>query len=142
MKARPLVSCTLVPLALDHLGIAVRDLDRACQFYAALGLVPASREEIAHEQVQVAMLPLASGRVELLQPTSPASTVARFLDRRGEGLHHIALQVVDLEATAQRLREHGIRFVRDQIQLGAGGHRYLFVHPASSGGVLIELVEI
>ncbi|MGH9417329.1 MAG: methylmalonyl-CoA epimerase [Terriglobales bacterium] len=130
-----------MPLALDHLGIAVRDLDRACRFYAALGLVPAAREEIAHEQVQVVMLPLAAGRIELLQPTAPSSPVARFLERRGEGLHHIALQVSDLAATARCLREQGVHLVQEQIQTGAGGHRYLFVHPASSGGVLIELVE-
>lgn len=127
--------------ALDHLGIAVRDLDAACRLYAALGLRPEGREVVAHEQVEVAMLPLAAGRIELLRPTSPASSVARFLERRGEGLHHIALRVPDLAAAIQRAKAAGLKLVRDDIQVGAGGHRYVFVHPASAGGVLMELVE-
>ncbi|MGH9519380.1 MAG: methylmalonyl-CoA epimerase [Terriglobales bacterium] len=130
-----------MPPALDHLGIAVRDLDAACRRYAALGLEPAGREVVAHEQVEVAMLPLADGRIELLCPTSNASSVARFLERRGEGLHHLALRVPDLPAAIARARAVGLKLVKDEIQIGAGGHRYVFVHPASTGGVLVELVE-
>lgn len=130
-----------MPPALDHLGIAVRDLDGACRVFAALGLRPEGREVVAHELVEVAMLPLASGRIELLRPTSPASSVARFLERRGEGLHHIALRVPDLNAAIGHAKASGLKLVSDEIQVGAGGHRYVFVHPSSAGGVLTELVE-
>jgi methylmalonyl-CoA epimerase len=130
-----------LPPALDHLGIAVRDLDAACAFYALLGIAAEGREVVAQEQVEVAMLPLAAGRIELLQPTGADSPVARFLERRGEGLHHVALRVPDLGAAVARLRAAGARLVREQPQIGAGGHRYVFVHPASAGGVLLELVE-
>jgi methylmalonyl-CoA epimerase len=130
-----------LPLALDHLGIAVRDLDAACRFYGLLGLAAEGREVVAHERVEVAMLPLASGRIELLQPTAPDSSVARFLERRGEGLHHLAVRVPDLAAAIARLRAAGVRLIREEPQVGAGGHRYVFVHPASAGGVLLELVE-
>lgn len=126
---------------IDHLGIAVRDLDAACRFYALLGIEPEGREVIAHEKVTVAMLPLASGRIELLQPTAPDSPVGRFLERRGEGLHHCALRVRGLAATAARLQAAGVRLVNENIQTGAGGHRYVFVHPSSAGGVLLELIE-
>jgi LAO/AO transport system kinase len=132
-----------VPLrtALDHLGVAVRDLDAACRFYERLGLGVEGRETVPHEQVRVAMLPLASGRIELLEPTAAESPLGRFLERRGEGLHHVALQVPDLEGTVARLRAEGVRLVKSEIQVGAGGHRYVFVHPASTGGVLLELIE-
>ncbi len=119
----------------------MRDLDAACGFYALLGIAAEGREVVAQEQVEVAMLPLAAGRIELLQPTAPDSPVARFLERRGEGLHHIALQVPDLAAAVARLRAAGVRLVRDEAQIGAGGHKYVFVHPSSAGGVLLELVE-
>lgn len=133
----------LVSPDLDHLGIAVRDLDAACRFYAALGFAVEGREEVAHEQVRVAMLPLGAGpaRIELLQPTAAGSAVGRFLEKRGEGLHHVALRVPDLAVAMARLKAMGARLVKDEIQIGAGGHRYVFVHPASAGGVLVELVE-
>ena len=130
-----------MPPNLDHLGIAVRDLDAACRFYALLGIMAEGRERVAQEQVEVAMLPLAAGRIELLQPTAPDSPVGRFLERRGEGLHHIALRVPDLGVAVARLRGAGMRLIREEPQVGAGGHRYVFVHPASAGGVLLELVE-
>ncbi len=123
------------------MGIAVHSLAAACPLYQLLGLEPAASEEISSEGVRVVMLPTGSSRIELLEPTRPDSPVARFLDRRGEGLHHIALRVPDLAAAAARLRQAGIRLVNHAIQTGAGGHRYVFVHPSSAGGVLIELVE-
>lgn len=132
----------LVPPRLDHLGIAVKDLDAACRLYAGLGFAVVAREVVAHELVEVAMLPMEGGtRIELLQPTAPESAVARFLEKRGEGLHHLAMQVRDLAVVLARLKAEGVRLVKDEIQTGAGGHRYVFVHPASAGGVLIELVE-
>ena len=126
---------------IDHLGIAVRDLDAACRWYELLGLAASGREEVPHEQVRVAMLPLASGRIELLEPTAEDSPVGRFLAKRGEGLHHVAVKVPNLSAVLEKLRHAGARLVQDQLQTGAGGHRYIFVHPASTGGVLLELIE-
>ena len=131
-------------MQIDHLGIAVRSLDAALEFYErTLGLRVEGREEVPHEKVRVALLPMEGPgpRIELLEATSDDSPIARFIARRGEGLHHVALKVPDLAAAVDRLRAAGTRLVRENIQTGAGGHRYIFVHPSSSGGVLLELVE-
>ena len=119
----------------------MRDLEAACRVYEALGFPVGAREEVPQEQVRVALLPVGESRIELLEPTGPGSTVARFLEKRGEGLHHYALRVRHLDAMVARLKQAGIRLVKDEIQTGAGGHRYVFLHPSSTGGVLIELVE-
>lgn len=126
---------------IDHLGIAVRDLTAASAIYRQLGITPLPAEEIAAEGVRVAMLPLGGSRIELLEPTAEDSPVGRFLERHGEGMHHVALRVAGLAAIAERLKAAGVRLVREEVQVGAGGHRYIFLHPASTGGVLIELVE-
>ncbi|MBI3695012.1 MAG: methylmalonyl-CoA epimerase [Acidobacteria bacterium] len=133
-------------MQIDHLGIAVRSLDAALEFYErALDLRVEGREEVPHEKVRVAMLPLDGAvpgpRIELLEATSDDSPIARFIARRGEGLHHVALRVPDLAAAVERLRAAGARLVQENIQTGAGGHRYIFVHPSSASGVLLELVE-
>ena len=99
-----------------------------------------TRETVAGEQVNVAMLPAGGPRIELLEPTSPESAVGKFLAKRGAGLHHVALRVPDLEAAVGRLREQGARLLNEPRQ-GAGGHLYVFVHPASTGGVLLELIQ-
>ena len=127
--------------SIDHLGIAVKSLAASKAFYEQMGLRVESEEVIEHEKVRVAMLPLGESRIELLEPTSEDSPIARFLAKRGEGLHHISLRVQDLEGTVERMKQSGTRFVSDQIKIGAGGHRYVFVHPASAGGVLLELCE-
>jgi methylmalonyl-CoA epimerase len=127
--------------AIDHLGIAVRSLDQALRFYEQqLGLTVALRETVAQEKVHVAMLPLEGSRIELLEPTEADSPVGRFLDKRGEGLHHVALKVPDLNAAVERLRASGARLLNEP-RAGAGGHLYVFVHPASAGGVLLELIQ-
>jgi LAO/AO transport system kinase len=113
---------------------------RAHFYEGQLGMHVASRETVPHEKVNVAMLPVGGPRIELLEPTDPDSVVGRFLARRGEGLHHVALRVPDLAAAVARLRAAGARLLNDP-QTGAGGHRYVFVHPASTGGVLLELIE-
>jgi LAO/AO transport system kinase len=126
---------------IDHLGIAVRSLDEALPFYTAhLGLPVLSRETVVHEKVNVAMLPAGTSRIELLEPLDPTSTIAKFLEKRGPGLHHIAMRVPDLDATVRRLESGEIRLL-GKPQRGAGGHLYVFVHPASTGGVLLELIQ-
>jgi LAO/AO transport system kinase len=126
---------------IDHLGIAVRSLDDSLPFYTAhLGLPVLSRETVEHEKVNVAMLPAGTSRIELLEPLDPTSTIAKFLEKRGPGLHHIAMRVPDLHDTVRRLESGGIRLL-GVPQRGAGGHLYVFVHPASTGGVLWELIE-
>jgi len=127
--------------SIDHLGIAVRSLDEAKQFYRKLGMEVLGEETVEQERVRLAMVPAGEGRLELLEATSDDSPIARFIARRGEGLHHVALQVEDLAATLERLKRDGVRLVNDQIQVGAGGHLYVFVHPSSTGGVLLELCQ-
>ncbi len=127
--------------AIDHLGIAVKSLADAKNFYEKLGLTPMPEETVAAEQVRLSMVPVGESRIELLEPTSPESPIAKFLAKRGEGLHHVALHVDDLSATVERLKANGTRLISDEIKIGAGGHMYVFVHPSSSGGVLLELVE-
>ena len=127
--------------SIDHLGIAVKSLAASKAFYEQMGLRVESEEVVEHEKVRVAMLPVGESRIELLEATSEDSPIARFLAKRGEGLHLISLRVADLEATVARMKQSGARFVSDEIKIGAGGHRYVFVHPASAGGVLLELCE-
>ena len=126
---------------IDHLGVAVRSLAEARKFYEKLGLQVMSEETVEAEKVRLAMVPVGESRIELLEPTSPESTIARFLEKRGEGLHHVAIHVSDLAGTVERLKAAGTRLISDDIKIGAGGHLYVFVHPSSSGGVLLELVE-
>jgi LAO/AO transport system kinase len=125
---------------LDHLGVAVRSIAEARGFYEALGLVVTHEETVEHEQVKTAMLPVGQSRIELLEATQEDSTIGRFLAKRGEGLHHVALHVDGIDAMFARLRAKGVRLASDAVRVGAGGHRYFFVHPASTGGVLLEIV--
>jgi LAO/AO transport system kinase len=127
-------------VSIDHLGIAVQALPEAVSFYESLGLRAVSRETVAGEKVHVAMLPAGESRIELLEPSQPDSPVAKFLAKRGPGLHHVALRVPSLNAVVARLRASGAT-VLNEPRVGAGGHRYVFVHPASAGGVLLELIE-
>ncbi len=130
-----------MPHKIDHLGIAVKSLEQARKFYETLGLNVSGEEVIDHERVKVAMVPLGESRIELLEATCPDSVIAKFVDKRGEGLHHVAIHVPDLASVVETLKANGTRFVSDEIKIGAGGHRYVFVHPSSAGKVLIELVE-
>ncbi len=126
---------------LDHIGIAVRDLRAARAAYEALGLGCSGVREVPSEQVRVAMFPLGGSRIELLESTSQEGVIAKFISKRGEGLHHICLQVGDLEATLTRLRQGGFRLVGEAPRKGAGDGRVAFVHPSSASGVLIEFRE-
>ncbi len=127
--------------ALDHLGIAVRSLADAKAIYEKLGLALSPEEVVAGENVRVVMVPVGETRLELLEPTSEDSVIAKFIANRGEGLHHISIRVPDLSAAVQKLKSGGTRLVSNEIKIGAGGHRYIFLHPSSTAGVLIELVE-
>jgi methylmalonyl-CoA epimerase len=126
---------------IDHIGIAVKSLTEAKDIYEKLGLTPSAEELVEGEQVRVAMLPVGDSRLELMEATSENSAVAKFIAKRGEGLHHVCLRVPDLTAVVERLKTDGVRLVSNEIKTGAGGHRYVFVHPSSAGGVLLELVE-
>jgi methylmalonyl-CoA epimerase len=126
---------------IDHLGIAVKSLAAAKGIYEKLGLTASAEEVVEGEQVRVAMLPVGESRLELLEATSDDSAVAKFIAKRGEGLHHVCLRVPDLTLVVERLKKNGVRLVSNEIKIGAGGHRYVFVHPSSAGGVLLELVE-
>ena len=125
---------------IDHLGIAVKSLAAAKAIYEKLGLSVTPVETVEHEQVRVVMVPVGESRLELLEATSPDSTVAKFIAKRGEGLHHVCLRVPDLVAAVTRLKRDGVRLVSEDIKTGAGGQQYVFVHPTSAGGVLLELV--
>jgi LAO/AO transport system kinase len=139
-RARAVAAEHQAGVRIDHLGIAVESLEASLAFYQALGLQATHRETVEVEQVHVAMLPTGESRIELLEPLAPDSPVGRFLARHGPGLHHVALRVPDLAAAVERLRASGARLLNDP-RPGAGGHLYVFVHPASTGGVLLELIQ-
>lgn len=125
----------------DHVGIAVKSIAAARGFYEGLGMVCGAVEEITAEGVRVAMLSgVAGSRVELLEAVDGRSAVGRFVAKRGEGMHHVALRVANVDAELARMKAAGMRLANDTVRVGAGGRRYFFVHPASAGGVLVEIV--
>jgi methylmalonyl-CoA epimerase len=126
---------------IDHLGIAVESIAAARGFYEALGLRVTHEETVEHEGVRTAMVPLGESRVELLEPIGPDTVVGRFLSKRGAGLHHVALHVDDIHAAWTQLQSRGVTIVSPAVQTGAGGHLYFFVHPKSTGGVLLEVCQ-
>ena len=133
------------PIELDHIGIAVRSLEESLRFYRDLiGLELKVSETVESERVKVAMLPAGGGlgapRIELLEPSDERSVITRFLEKHGPGLHHIALRVQDLSETVQRLKKAGARLLNEPRR-GTGGHSYVFVHPSSTAGVLLELIQ-
>jgi len=131
----------LAAAKIDHLGIAVRSIDDALRFYRdQLGFPVGARETVAQEKVHTAMLPLGDARIELLEASQPDSVIAKFIEKRGEGLHHVAVRVPDLNAAVERLKAAGARLMNEP-RAGAGGHIYVFVHPSSTGGVLLELIQ-
>ena len=125
---------------IDHIGIAVKSLAAAKSIYEKLGLTVSPEETVEQEQVRLVMVAVGESRLELLEATSENSTIAKFIAKRGEGLHHVALRVPDLASTVERLRASGARILNEPRE-GAGGHLYVFVHPSSTGGVLLELIQ-
>jgi methylmalonyl-CoA epimerase len=127
---------------IDHIAVANSSNDKGIAFYRDLiGLEYVETEEVAEQKVKAAILKAGDVRVELLEPTSADSPVARFIDRRGEGLHHIAIRVKNIEEVLVRFKAAGARLIDESPRTGVGGSRIAFVHPAASNGVLIELVE-
>lgn len=127
---------------LDHIGIAVKNLDDGGAFYKALGLAESDREEVTSEKVKVGFYPLAnSADIELLEGTAPESPITKFIDKKGPGIHHICLRVSNLDALVERLKASKVRLINETPKIGAHNCRVVFVHPASTGGVLFELSE-
>jgi len=128
---------------LDHIGIAVSDLDEALEFYRdALGLELGPAEEVASERVRAQFLPVGEASLELLEATAPESAIARSVERRGPGIHHITLRVDDLQVALDRLKARGVRLVDERPRAGAGGSLVAFIHPSAAQGVLIELKQM
>jgi methylmalonyl-CoA epimerase len=125
---------------LDHIGIAVRSLD-AAKVYSALGLTTDDVEAIQKQGVKTAFLSVGDANIELLEPLSPDSPVGKFLAKRGEGIHHICFRVADIDQHLARLKEQGFQLINEAPVAGAHGCRVAFLHPATAGGVLIELSE-
>jgi methylmalonyl-CoA/ethylmalonyl-CoA epimerase len=125
---------------LDHIGIAVRSID-AARVYAALGLAVQHIETVETQGVKTAFLSAGDANLELLEPLSPQSPVAKFIEKRGEGIHHICFRVSDLEEALERLKQQGFRLINEAPVPGAHGCRVAFLHPAAGNGVLIELSE-
>ena len=127
--------------ALDHIGIAVESIDSGLAIYRALGIELEGVEEVEDQKVRVAFLPVGNTRIELLEPTDDTSPIARHLERRGPGLHHICLRVTDIRAAMTQLAADGHRLLSEEPLAGAHGCLVCFIHPKSGGGVLIELSE-
>ena len=129
-------------MKIDHIGIATHRIEEALAFWRdALGLEIIDTETVEEQGVRIAMVPLGESCMELLEPTGPDTPVARFLERRGPGIHHIAVRVTDIRAALARLKAKGARLIDKEPRVGAGGCLIAFVHPSDSGGVLLELVQ-
>ncbi|HVE56532.1 MAG TPA: methylmalonyl-CoA epimerase [Pyrinomonadaceae bacterium] len=129
-------------MKINHLGIATKDISEALKFWVgALGLENVHTETVADQKVRVAMLPLGESRIELLEPTSEDSPITKFLEKRGGGIHHIAVEVEDIDAALAKLKREGARLIDEKPRIGAEGCLVAFVHPSSANGVLLELVQ-
>jgi methylmalonyl-CoA/ethylmalonyl-CoA epimerase len=127
---------------INHVAIVVPDIDAAMAFWRdALGMELSHVEEVPQQETRVAFLPTGDSEVELVQPTTETSGMARYMEKRGPGMHHLCLEVDDIEAMLVRLKEKGVQLINEQPTVGAGGRRVAFVHPKSTGGVLVELYE-
>ena len=129
-------------MKINHLGIATKGIDEALKFWSdALGLENVHTEIVEDQKVRVAMLPIGESRIELLEPTSEDSPISKFLEKRGGGIHHIAVEVDDIEASLAQLKAKGMRLIDESPRIGAEGCLVAFVHPAATNGVLLELVQ-
>ncbi|MBV9216889.1 MAG: methylmalonyl-CoA epimerase [Acidobacteria bacterium] len=128
-------------MKINHLGIATNSISDVLSFWEGLGLENVHTETVDDQKVRVAMLPIGESRVELLEPTSDDSPISKFLAKRGGGIHHIAVEVEDIEASLAALKAKGTRLIDETPRVGAEGCLVAFVHPAATGGVLLELVQ-
>jgi methylmalonyl-CoA epimerase len=129
-------------MKISHLGIATKGIDEALKFWQdALGLENVHAEEVIEQKVRVAMLPIGDTRIELLEATSDDSPIAKFIEKRGGGIHHIAVEVENIEESLAKLKASGARLIDEQPRIGAEGCLIAFVHPSSTGGVLLELIQ-
>jgi len=129
-------------MKIDHIGIATSSISEASRFWTeALGMELGKVEEVAEQKVRVAMLPTGESRIELLEPTDDDSAIAKFLEKRGAGIHHVAFRVKNIRATLDQLKANGARLIDEIPRIGAEGCLIAFVHPSATGGVLVELVE-
>lgn len=127
---------------IDHVGIAVTDLEKALAFYRdQLGLIFKGTEEVAEQKVRVAFFPAGESKIELLEPTDPEGPVAKFIEKKGQGVHHLSFRVTDIEGKLKELQEKGVALIDEKPRYGAGGAKIAFLHPKATGGVLIELCE-
>ncbi len=129
------------PLRIDHIGIAVPNLDEALATYEALGLVSAGVEEVAEQKVRVAFLPCGDSEIELLESTAEDGPIAKFIEKKGPGIQHIAIRVDNIEEAIAQMKEKGWRMIDETPRYGAGGASIAFCHPKSTGGVLLELSQ-
>lgn len=128
-------------LRIDHVGIAVKNLEEAKKLFEAMGLSVTEIEEVAEQKVKVAFFPLEGSEIELLETTDPDGPIGKFIEKRGEGIQHIALRVDDIEAALEELKAKGYQLIDQKPRYGAGGARIAFLHPKSTFGVLLELSE-
>ena len=130
-------------MKVDHVGIVVHDIQAALAVYEhALGLALAEVVDVPDQEVKIAFLPVGDSNVELVQPTTDDSGIARYLAKRGEGIHHICLEVDDIQAMLERLKAHGIQLVHDEPAVAENGKKYAFIHPKAAFGVMVELYEL
>ncbi len=130
-------------IRIDHVAVLVENIDETLAFWQdGLGLSLAGLEEVPKEGSRVAFLPVGESEVELVQPTAADSGLTRYLEKRGPGMHHLCLEVDDIEGMLARLKERGIQLINEQPLVGMGGRRYAFIHPKSANGVMVELYEL
>lgn len=131
----------MFPQRIDHIGIAVNSIEEASKFYTALGLQSQGIEEVDEQKVKVAFFPCGDSEVELLESTSPEGPIAKFIEKKGEGIQHIAFRVENIEEAIAEMMAKGIRMIDETPRYGAGGAKIAFIHPKSTGGVLVELSQ-
>jgi len=130
------------PTVIDHIGVAVKSINDSLKFWeGTLGIKCTGVEEVTEQKVKTAFLPLKDSEVELLEATSDDSPVAKFIEKKGEGIHHLAIRVDNLENALAELKEKGVRLIDEKPRKGAGGAMIAFIHPAATGGILLELSQ-
>ena len=130
------------PVVVDHIGIAVKSIEDALKFWeVTLGIKCEGIEEVKEQKVKTAFLPIKDTELELLEATDEDSPIAKFIEKKGEGIHHIAIRVENLEEALEELKQKGVRLIDEKPRYGAGGARIAFIHPKATGGILLELSE-